>query len=290
MTAKILDGNVVAAQIRQSIANEITIRSAKGLKLPSLAVILVGNNPASEIYVKHKRKDCQSVGIISHAYDLPPSTTHNALLELIAQLNADEDIHGILVQLPLPLHIRTSQILDAIDPNKDVDAFHPYNVGCLAQRRPTLRPCTPFGIITLLKNAKINLEGINAVVLGSSNIVGRPMALELLLAKATVTVCHRFSKETDIAGHVKRADLLVVAIGKLGVIKTEWIKPRAIVVDVGIHRLPDGSICGDVDFASAKLKASWITPVPGGVGPMTRAILLQNTLYAAERQSTATIS
>lgn len=280
MIAKILDGNALALQIRQTITHDIKKRSDQGLRPPGLAVILVGDDPASQVYVKHKRKDCQDVGIISHAYDLPSSTSQEALLKLIDALNADDTIDGILVQLPLPQHIQTSEILDQIHPQKDVDAFHPYNVGCLAQRRPTLRPCTPYGIITLLHHAQIDLEGLNAVVIGSSNIVGRPMALELLLAKATVTICHRFSKEVDMAAHIARADLLIVAVGKLGVINSDWIKPGAIVIDVGIHRLADGSICGDVDFDSAQLKASWITPVPGGVGPMTRAILLKNTLYA----------
>lgn len=281
MTAQILDGKLAAAEMRAAIAEQIRNNLAQGLPRPGLAVILVGTDAASQVYVSHKRKDCESVGITSLAYDLPATTTQKELTALVDQLNADNTVHGILVQIPLPPHINADEILDRIDPRKDVDGFHPYNLGCLAQRRPTLRPCTPYGVITLLEKNGIDPAGMDAVVVGASNIVGRPMALELLLAKSTVTVCHRFTH--DLPAQVGRADLLVVAMGNRGILKSEWIKPGAIVVDVGIHRLEDGTIIGDVDFASAKERASWITPVPGGVGPMTRAILLQNTLEAAKR-------
>jgi len=283
MTAKILDGKIAAAEIRSIVAHQVSANLTKGLPRPSLAVILVGTDPASQVYVNHKRKDCESVGITSLAYDLPAETTQVELIALVDKLNADPTVNGILVQIPLPPHINADEILDRIDPHKDVDGFHPYNLGCLAQRRPTLRPCTPYGVITLLEKNGITLAGLDAVVVGASNIVGRPMALELLLAKSTTTVCHRFTH--DLPAQVQRADLLVVAMGNRGILSSEWIKPGAIVVDVGIHRLEDGSIAGDIDFASAKEKASWITPVPGGVGPMTRAILLQNTLQAAQSMS-----
>ncbi|MFT3741829.1 MAG: bifunctional methylenetetrahydrofolate dehydrogenase/methenyltetrahydrofolate cyclohydrolase FolD [Gammaproteobacteria bacterium] len=279
MTAHILDGNQLATTLRHTMRQQIVTQVTAGARAPSLAVVLVGDDPASQIYVRHKRADCEAVGITSLAYNLPADITEAALLELMDKLNADDEIDGILVQLPLPAHIRSELILDRIRPEKDVDGFHPYNLGRLAQRRPGLRPCTPFGIITLLESAHIALAGLHAVVVGASNIVGRPMALELLLAKSTVTVCHRFTR--NLADLVRQADLLVVATGQQGLIQSEWIQSGAIVVDVGIHRRADGSICGDVDFATAKLKASWITPVPGGVGPMTRAILLQNTLLAA---------
>lgn len=281
MTAKILDGKKLAAEFRQDISKQIHQRITSGCPRPSLAVILVGDNPASQVYVQHKRNDCNEVGIASLAYDLPDTTSHVELIELIDQLNEDESIHGILVQAPLPKHIDADEVYDRINPQKDVDCFHPYNLGCLAQRRPSLRPCTPFGIITLLQNAGIDMQAKHAVVVGASNIVGRPMALEFLLAKSTVTVCHRFTKH--LADYVSQADILVVAIGKPQVVKSEWIKLGAVVVDVGINRQEDGKIIGDIDLASAKLRASWISPVPGGVGPMTRAILLKNTLYAADK-------
>lgn len=280
MGAQILDGKAVAADIRQIIANQINDRIKLGKRRPSLAVILVGSHAASMVYVSHKRKDCEDVGITSKAFDLPTETSQNELLHLIDELNANPEVDGILVQLPLPPHIDSDAVLDRIAPQKDVDGFHPYNLGRLAQRRPALRPCTPYGVITLLEYKNIPIAGLDAVVVGASNIVGRPMALELLLAKCTVTVCHRFSK--DLPSHVGRADLLVVATGVREVVKSEWIKPGAIVIDVGIHRLPDNTIVGDLDLASARLKASWITPVPGGVGPMTRAMLLKNTLSATE--------
>ena len=280
MTAQILDGKAIAADIRQTIAAQIQANTENGQPAPTLAVILVGTNPASTVYVHHKRKDCEDVGITSLAYDLPAETSQAELLAVIDKLNANDSVNGILVQLPLPAQINSEAVLDRIAPHKDVDGFHPYNLGRLAQRRPALRPCTPYGIITLLEHQKLNIEGLDAVVVGASNIVGRPMALELLLAKATVTVCHRFTH--NLADHVRRAELLIVATGKRDLVKSEWIKPGAIVVDVGIHRLENQTIVGDLDFATAQLKASWITPVPGGVGPMTRAMLLKNTLQAAE--------
>lgn len=280
MTATILDGKTLAKQIRQHLAIQIKKRQTQGLRRPSLAVLLVGSDPASLVYVAHKRKDCEDVGIISLAYDLPVDTSQQELTELINQLNDNPNVDGILVQLPLPQHIDAEKILEQIHPTKDVDGLHPYNCGRLAQRRPALRPCTPQGIMLLLEQANISLEGLHAVVVGASNIVGRPMALELLLAKCTVTICHRFTH--NLAALIPQADLLVVAIGKIGVIKSEWIKPGAIVIDVGIHRGLDGKLVGDLEFETAKQRAAWITPVPGGVGPMTRASLLKNTLFATE--------
>ncbi|MDH4654180.1 MULTISPECIES: bifunctional methylenetetrahydrofolate dehydrogenase/methenyltetrahydrofolate cyclohydrolase FolD [unclassified Pseudomonas] len=280
MTAQLIDGKTIAARLRQQIAQRVAERRQQGLRVPGLAVILVGSDPASQVYVAHKRKDCEEVGFLSEAHDLPASTSQAELLALIDRLNEDPAIDGILVQLPLPEHLDASQLLERIHPDKDVDGFHPYNVGRLAQRIPLLRPCTPKGIMTLLESTGANLYGMNAVVVGASNIVGRPMALELLLAGCTVTVTHRFTK--DLAGHVGNADLVVVAAGKPGLVKGEWIKPGAIVIDVGINRQDDGKLVGDVEYDVAEQRASWITPVPGGVGPMTRACLLENTLYAAE--------
>ncbi|MBX9714204.1 MAG: bifunctional methylenetetrahydrofolate dehydrogenase/methenyltetrahydrofolate cyclohydrolase FolD, partial [Pseudomonadaceae bacterium] len=270
----------IAASLRQQIAQRVAERRQRGLRAPGLAVILVGNDPASEVYVSHKRKDCEEVGFMSKAYDLPASTSQAELLSLIDNLNDSAEIDGILVQLPLPAHLDASQLLERIRPDKDVDGFHPYNVGRLAQRIPLLRPCTPKGIMTLLESTGADLHGMHAVIVGASNIVGRPMALELLLAGCTVTVTHRFTK--DLPGHLASADLVVVAAGKPGLVKGEWIKPGAIVIDVGINRQADGKLIGDVVFDTALPRAGWITPVPGGVGPMTRACLLENTLYAAE--------
>lgn len=281
MTAQLIDGKAIAASLRQQIAQRVIERTQQGLRAPGLAVILVGSDPASQVYVAHKRKDCVEVGFESRAYDLPENTTQADLLALIDELNADETVDGILVQLPLPRHLDASALLERIRPDKDVDGFHPYNVGRLAQRIPLLRPCTPKGIMTLLASTGVDLHGLDAVVVGASNIVGRPMALELLLAGCTVTVTHRFTRNLD--AHVKRADLVVVATGITGLVKGEWIKPGAIVIDVGINRQPDGRLLGDVEFEAASERAGWITPVPGGVGPMTRACLLENTLYAAER-------
>ncbi|HEX9795766.1 MAG TPA: bifunctional methylenetetrahydrofolate dehydrogenase/methenyltetrahydrofolate cyclohydrolase FolD, partial [Anaerolineales bacterium] len=247
---------------------------------PGLAVILVGSDPASQVYVSHKRKDCEEVGFVSQAYDLSASTSQGELLALIERLNDDPSIDGILVQLPLPENLDASLLLEHIRPDKDVDGFHPYNIGRLAQRMPLLRPCTPKGIMTLLHSTGVDLYGLHAVVVGASNIVGRPMAMELLLAGCTVTITHRFTK--DLAGHVAQADIVVVAAGKPGLVKGEWIKPGAIVIDVGINRQADGKLIGDVEYDTALPRAGWITPVPGGVGPMTRAGLLENTLHAAE--------
>lgn len=280
MSAQLIDGKAIAASTRQQIAQRVAERRQQGLRAPGLAVILVGNDPASEVYVSHKRKDCAEVGFVSRAYDLDTETTQAQLLDLIDQLNADTEIDGILVQLPLPKHLDSSQILERIRPEKDVDGFHPFNIGRLAQRIPLLRPCTPKGIMTLLQSTGVDLHGLNAVIVGASNIVGRPMALELLLAGCTTTVTHRFTK--DLESHVRNADLLVVAVGKPGLVKGEWIKTGAIVIDVGINRQADGKLVGDVDFAAAVERAAFITPVPGGVGPMTRAGLLENTLQAAE--------
>ncbi len=280
MTAQLIDGKAIAASLRQQIAQRVAERRQRGLRAPGLAVILVGNDPASEVYVSHKRKDCEEVGFMSKAYDLPASTSQAELLSLIDNLNDSAEIDGILVQLPLPAHLDASQLLECIRPDKDVDGFHPYNVGRLAQRIPLLRPCTPKGIMTLLESTGADLHGMHAVIVGASNIVGRPMALELLLAGCTVTVTHRFTK--DLPGHLASADLVVVAAGKPGLVKGEWIKQGAIVIDVGINRQADGKLIGDVVFDTALPRASWITPVPGGVGPMTRACLLENTLYAAE--------
>lgn len=280
MTAQLIDGKTIAANIREDIAKRVMARRNQGLRIPGLAVILVGNDPASEVYVSHKRKDCEQVGFISESYDLPATTTQNELLALIDKLNDNAHIDGILVQLPLPAHLDAAPLLERIRPDKDVDGFHPFNIGRLAQRNPLLRPCTPKGIMQLLDSIKVDLYGMNAVVVGASNIVGRPMALELLLGGCTVTVTHRFTK--DLAAHVANADLVVVAVGKPNLVKGEWIKPGAIVIDVGINRQEDGKLIGDVEFDIALQRASWITPVPGGVGPMTRACLLENTLYAAE--------
>lgn len=280
MTAQLIDGKAIAANLRQRIAQRVADRKAQGLRVPGLAVILVGTDPASQVYVSHKRKDCEEVGFLSQAYDLPASTRQQELESLIDELNADPAIDGILLQLPLPQGLDASGLLERIRPDKDVDGFHPYNVGRLAQRIPLLRPCTPKGIMTLLESTGQDLYGMNAVVVGASNIVGRPMAMELLLGGCTVTVTHRFTR--DLADHVARADLLVVAAGKPGLVKGEWIKPGAIVIDVGINRQDDGKLVGDVVYETALPRAGWITPVPGGVGPMTRACLLENTLYAAE--------
>lgn len=280
MTAQLIDGKAIAASLRQQIAKRVAERRELGKRAPGLAVILVGSDPASQVYVSHKRKDCEEVGFVSQAYDLPASTSQADLMTLIDKLNDNPSIDGILVQLPLPEHLDASLLLERIRPDKDVDGFHPYNIGRLAQRMPLLRPCTPKGIMTLLQSTGTDLYGLHAVVVGASNIVGRPMAMELLLAGCTVTVTHRFTK--DLAMHVSQADIVVVAAGKPGLVQGEWIKPGAIVIDVGINRQADGKLIGDVVYDTALPRASWITPVPGGVGPMTRACLLENTLHAAE--------
>jgi len=278
MTAQIIDGKAIAAALRGRIRQQVDARLQQGLRAPGLAVILLGHNPASEVYVRNKRRACEEAGILSRAFDLPDSTTQSDLLQMIDELNEDPTIDGILVQLPLPDHIDAETVIERIRPNKDVDGFHPYNVGRLALRLPALRPCTPFGVMTLLQNTGEVIRGMDAIVVGASNIVGRPMALELMMAGCTVTVCHRFTKE--LADKVSRADLVVVAVGKPGIVRGEWIKPGAIVIDVGINRLDDGRLVGDVDYQAAAERAGWITPVPGGVGPMTVATLMQNTLTA----------
>jgi len=281
MTANIIDGKALAANTRDEIRQRIQARVAAGKRPPGLAVIIVGKDPASEVYVRSKRKGCDDVGMASFSHDLPENTSQQQLLDLIDEMNVNPEIDGILVQLPLPKHIDQETIIEAIVPDKDVDGFHPYNVGRLAIRMPVLRSCTPRGVMHLLKSTGEEIRGKDAVVVGASNHVGRPMALELLLAGCTVTTCHRFTRDT--AAHVGRADIVVAAVGKAGLVKGEWIKPGAIVIDIGINRLDDGRLVGDVGFEQAQERASWITPVPGGVGPMTVATLLMNTLEAAEK-------
>lgn len=285
MTAQIINGKAIAENLLSTIKARIDQRLHANKRAPGLAVILVGADPASSIYVRNKRLACEKVGIRSVAYDLPASTTELELLALIEQLNQDDTIDGILVQAPLPPQIKDEHVIERISPNKDVDGFHPYNIGRLAVRQPTLRSCTPFGVIKMLQASNINLMGLDAVVVGVSNHVGRPMGLELLLAGCTVTSCHRHTK--NLSKIVANADLVVAAAGKPGLIKGDWIKPGAIVIDIGINRLPDGRICGDVDFSAAKERAGWITPVPGGVGPMTVATLMENTLLSLELSEAA---
>ena len=280
MTAQIINGKAIAENLLNSIKDRIDARLQAGKRAPGLAVILIGGDPASSIYVRNKRLACEKTGIRSVAYDLPDTTTEAELLSLIAQLNNDDTIDGILVQAPLPPQIKDEHVIEAISPNKDVDGFHPYNIGRLAVREPTLRSCTPFGVIKMLQATNVNLMGMDAVVVGVSNHVGRPMGLELLLAGCTVTSCHRHTK--NLGQIVANADLVIAAAGKPGLIKGEWIKPGAIVIDIGINRLADGTLAGDVDFATAKERAGWITPVPGGVGPMTVATLMENTLLSLE--------
>ncbi|MBR9885043.1 MAG: bifunctional methylenetetrahydrofolate dehydrogenase/methenyltetrahydrofolate cyclohydrolase FolD [Oceanospirillales bacterium] len=277
---KRIDGKAVAANLRKEIAEKVKQRREKGLPAPGLAVVLVGEDPASQVYVGSKVRACEEVGFLSRNYRLDASTAEAELLALIDELNADPEIHGILVQLPLPKQIDVQSVIERINPKKDVDGFHPYNLGRLAGKAPTLRPCTPYGCMRLLEAYGIDPMGKNAVVIGSSNIVGRPVALELLMARATVTVCH--SKTKDLPGELARADIVIAAVGIPNFVKGEWLKPGAVVIDVGINRLETGKLVGDVDFESAYEKASAITPVPGGVGPMTIACLLQNTLEACE--------
>ena len=274
MSAQILDGRAVAQLHRATIAQRVRERLAEGLRAPGLAVVLVGDHGPSRVYVNNKRRACEEAGFVSRAFDLGADTPAATLLALIDDLNADADIHGILVQLPLPPHIDPEAVIERIHPAKDVDGFHPYNVGRLALRVPALRPCTPHGVMVLLRHYGIEVQGRRAVVVGASNIVGRPMALELLLEGATVTVCHRFTQ--DLAGAVRDAQILVVAVGRPGVVDAAWIAPGAVVVDVGITRRADGTLTGDMDFDAAREGAGWITPVPGGVGPMTIAMLLAN--------------
>ena len=280
ITAKIIDGKAIAEALLNNIKSKIDVRIATGKRAPCLAVVLVGADAASAIYVRNKRLACDKVGIQSIAHELPTSVSEADLFALIDNINNDPTIDGILVQSPLPQHINEDKLIEFISVDKDVDGFHPYNIGRLALRQPTLRSCTPFGVIKMLQASNIQLMGLDAVIIGVSNHVGRPMALELLLAGCTITSCHRHTK--DLAGKVKSADLVVVAAGKAGLVQGDWIKPGAIVVDIGINRLADGSLCGDVDFNAAKTRASFITPVPGGVGPMTVATLMENTLLALE--------
>jgi methylenetetrahydrofolate dehydrogenase (NADP+)/methenyltetrahydrofolate cyclohydrolase len=284
MSARILDGKAIAESLLQDIKHAVSARVGSGKAPPGLAVILVGDNPASALYVRNKRRSCEIAGVIDMAHNLPGDTTQDQLLALIDRLNTDPTVDGILVQLPLPAHIDPNTVIERIRPDKDVDGFHPYNLGRLAQARPTLRPCTPYGVTRLLAMTGEPLRGKEAVVVGASNIVGRPMALELLMAGCTVTVCH--SATHDLPAHVGRAEVLVVAVGRPEMVKGEWIREGALVIDVGINRLPDGKVVGDVEFATARERAAWITPVPGGVGPMTVATLLQNTLEAAQSRDT----
>ncbi len=284
MTARILDGKAIANALLLDIRRQVEDRVASGGRAPGLAVILIGDNPASALYVRNKRRSCEIAGVRDLAHDLPATTTQAELLALIDQLNEADDVDGIMVQLPLPEHIRAETVIERIHPGKDVDGFHPYNLGRLAQKRPALRPCTPYGVMRLLATTNDELRGKEAVVVGASNIVGRPMALELLMAGCTVTVCH--SATRDLPAHVARAEILVAAVGRSEMILGKWLREGALVIDVGINRLLDGRVVGDVEFEAARERAAWITPVPGGVGPMTVATLLQNTLEAAAaRQS-----
>lgn len=279
MTAKIIDGKAVARAVREKVKAKVEERVSQGLRAPGLAVILIGDDPASSVYVNNKKRACEEVGVVSKSYHWSEQTTQKELLELINQLNEDSSVDGILVQLPLPAHIDPEIVIESIHPDKDVDGFHPYNIGRLTVRMPTLRPCTPFGCMTLLNHYGLTAKGKHAVIVGASNIVGRPMSLELLLAGATTTVCHRFTE--DLKLHVGMADILVTAVGKPNFIPADWVKPGAIVIDVGINRQADGALTGDVD-PKAQEVASYITPVPGGVGPMTIATLLENTLKSCE--------
>lgn len=280
MSAQLIDGKAIALSVRERVAAQVKKRLQGGKRCPGLAVVLVGSDPASQVYVGSKRKACDEVGFLSQSYDLPKDTSQADLLLLIDELNANPEVDGILVQFPLPKHLDETEVIERIHPQKDVDGFHPYNIGRLAQRIPALRPCTPKGIITLCESTGVVLKGLNAVVVGASNHVGRPMTLELLLAGCTTTTCHRFTK--DLEQQVRAAELLIVAVGKPNFIPGEWIKPGAVVIDVGINRLDNGKLTGDVDFVVAAESAAWITPVPGGVGPMTVATLIENTLEACE--------
>ncbi|HFG1909390.1 TPA: bifunctional methylenetetrahydrofolate dehydrogenase/methenyltetrahydrofolate cyclohydrolase FolD [Vibrio cholerae] len=281
MTAQNIDGTLISQTVRSEVAARVKARVQAGLRAPGLAVVLVGEDPASQVYVGSKRRACEEVGFVSKSFDLPATASEETLLSLVEELNNDPQIDGILVQLPLPAGMDTTKVLESIHPEKDVDGFHPYNVGRLAQRIPKLRSCTPKGIITLLERYNIPLRGKHAVIVGASNIVGRPMTLELLLAGCTTTTCHRFTQ--DLEGHIRQADILVVAVGKPNFIPGAWIKEGAVVVDVGINRLDTGKLVGDVEYDIARTRASFITPVPGGVGPMTVASLIENTMMACEQ-------
>ena len=280
MSAQILDGKAISADIRQDVKEKVSAMISACKRAPGLAVVLVGENPASQVYVRNKQRSCEEVGFLSELHRLSGETSEAELLGLIDELNDREEIDGILVQLPLPGQIDEETVIERILPTKDVDGFHPYNVGRLVLRMPVLRSCTPKGIMTMLERTGQKLEGLDAVIIGQSNIVGRPMALELLAARCTITVCH--SRTKDLIEKASNADVLVAAIGRPEFIKSDWVKEGAMVIDVGINRREDGSLCGDVDYAGASEKASWITPVPGGVGPMTVATLLENTLQARE--------
>ncbi|CAL4323474.1 Bifunctional protein FolD [Buchnera aphidicola (Periphyllus testudinaceus)] len=281
MVAKIINGLKISKKIQKKIKNEINIRKKNGLLIPGLAVILIGKNNSSKIYVKNKKIACKKVGFLSKIFKLSENISENKVINILKKLNKNKLIHGILVQLPLPKKFNTLKILKNISYKKDVDGFHPINIGLLCQKNPNLRSCTPLGIIQLLKKIKIKIKGINALIIGASNIVGRPMMLELLLAGCTTTIAHRFTK--NLKKHIKNADLIIIAIGKPNFLHGKWIKKGAIIIDVGINRLKNGKIVGDVDFYSNYIKASYITPVPGGVGPMTVTSLLQNTLYACKK-------
>ncbi len=280
MSAKILDGKQIAADLRVEIKERVAAMTAQGARPPGLAVVLVGENPASQVYVRNKERSCGEVGFLSERHDLPAATDEATLLALIDDLNQREEIDGILVQLPLPDQINEEKVIERILPTKDVDGFHPYNIGRLTIKMPILRPCTPKGVITMLERTGEKLEGLDAVIIGQSNIVGRPVALELLAKRCTITICH--SRTKDLAEKCRNADILVAAVGRPRFVQGDWVKEGAMVVDVGINRLDDGKLCGDVDFDACKERASWITPVPGGVGPMTIATLLENTLQARE--------
>ena len=279
MAAQLIDGKKISQQRIEAVAQAVKARQEKGLHTPCLAVVLVGDDPASAVYVRNKKLACQKSGIESRSYELPSETTQDDLLKLVDELNGDPAVDSILVQLPLPAHIDSQAVLERIEPHKDVDGFHPYNVGRLVVKMPLMRPCTPKGVMTLLEAYGIDPKGKKAVVVGASNIVGRPQALELLLSRATVTICH--SATQNLADEIAAADILVVGVGIPNFVKGEWVKPGAVVIDVGINRLDDGSLCGDVEFDVAKERASMITPVPGGAGPMTIATLLENTVHAA---------
>lgn len=282
MSARILDGKGIADTLLDELAARVKARVASGKARPGLAVVLVGEDPASAVYVRNKRKACKKVGIKAYDYDLPADTSDEKIAGLIDKLNADPKIHGILLQLPLPGNRDGSELIHRIDPRKDVDGFHPENVGHLVLRQFGLRPCTPRGITTLLAFTDKPVRGATATIVGVSNHVGRPMALELLIAGCTTISCHKFTPKDVLEAQVRQADILVVAVGKPGLIPGEWVKPGAVVIDVGINRMDDGRLVGDVGFEAAFERASWITPVPGGVGPMTVATLMQNTLEAAE--------
>ena len=278
MPAQLIDGKAVAAQTLADVQAQIATRRAAGLRAPCLATLLVGDDPASHVYVRNKRDACGKVGITSRHEPLPADLSHAALLDMIDALNADDEVDGILVQFPLPSHFNTTEVIERILPTKDVDGFHPYNLGRLAQRQPVLRPCTPYGVMALLAHTGVNIKGMRALVIGASNHVGRPMALELLLAGVTTTTAHRFTRNLD--QEVANAEILVAAVGKPGLVPGAWVRPGAIVIDVGINRLADGRLVGDITAEAARERAAWITPVPGGVGPMTVAMLMRNTLTA----------